>query len=195
MFMRATWIWALDQTWKPQELQEQFDLKHSFNILESSDLAMPHYGKPQLEGRENSQNIVWQFTESQKNLDWRSSSQISCTKLSYLLCNHNTSTRKKILRHIYPTQWSLEVPQLLLYSHGPAIQFSFVGPDLKHWSDAWILCHSGISNAALSLYLGSLHESYLPYYSTTFDNQVCTGLKKSSAWTHLQITLKLVLKY
>lgn len=108
--MRATWIWMLDQIWKPWELQEGFNLKHSFNILESSALAMPSYGKPQLEGREKSQNFLWQFIESQKNLSWRSSNPISCTKLSYLSGNCNTSTRKKILRHTNPTQWHLWSP-------------------------------------------------------------------------------------
>lgn len=140
---------------------------------------MPSYGKPQLEGRKKPQNLVWPFTESQRNVGWRSSSPISCTKLSYLSCDCNTSIRKKILRRTYPILWSLEVPQLLLYSHGAAIQFSCVGPDLKHWRDTWILCRSVISNAALRPHLGSLHESYLPCYSTTFNSQAHTGPKRA----------------
>lgn len=88
--------------------------------------------KTSARGAGKSQNLVWQFTESQKKLGWRSSSCIFCTKFMCFSCSHNTSTRLKVLKHIYPRQWSLDVSQLLLYSHGSAIQFSCVGPDLKH---------------------------------------------------------------
>lgn len=130
--LRSTWIWMLDQTLNPWELHEGFHLKHSFNILESSAHVMLSHGKTQLEVGEKSQNLVWQFTESQKKLGWRSFSRVSCTKFTCLSCSHNTSTRPKVLKHLYLRQWSLYVSQLLLYSHGAAIQFSCVGPDLKY---------------------------------------------------------------